>query len=163
RLRIAADRYTPTDDEMIPTGELAPVEGTPFDLREPQRLGDRLEELESFRARDPNGFDENFVLASESGESGLRLAAVLEDPASGRVLELATNQPGVQLYTGNFLSGLEGKRGAVYGKHQALCLETQVFPDSPNKADLEGWPSPVLRPGEEYRHVMVHRFSTAGH
>ncbi|MDX1384491.1 MAG: aldose epimerase family protein, partial [Thermoanaerobaculia bacterium] len=120
RLRIAADRYTPTDDEMIPTGELAPVEGTPFDLREPQRLGDRLEELERFRSRDPSGFDENFVLGGSdpagAGPAELRLAAVLEDPASGRVMEVETNQPGVQLYTGNFLSGLPGKGGAVYDK-----------------------------------------------
>ncbi|MEE2778536.1 MAG: aldose epimerase family protein [Acidobacteriota bacterium] len=159
RIEILASRYTPTDDELMTTGAIDAVEGTALDLRAARRLGDAMDALEVERPREPNGFDDNFVLDGESG--ALRLIARVEDPTSGRVMELETDQPGVQLYTSNFLAGLDGKDGAQYGQHGALCLETQLFPDSANKHELEGWPSPVLRPGEGYRHVMVHRFSVA--
>ena len=146
RLTIDADRYTPVDATLITTGELAEVEGTPFDFRRSKRIGDDL-------GRVPGGFDHNFVVRG----GGLRRAARLEDPRSGRVMEIASDQPGIQFYTGNFLDGTsKGKAGATYRKHAGLCLETQVFPDAVNKPD---WTSPLLRPGETYRHVMVHRFS----
>ena len=141
RLTIEADAYVPVDGTLIPTGELAPVAGTPFDFRRPKRVGDDL-------AKVPGGYDHNFAL---------RGVARLEDPASGRVLEIRTSEPGIQFYTGNFLDGTAtGKDGAPIVKHAGLCLETQKFPDAVNRPD---WASPILRPGETYRHVMVHRFS----
>lgn len=144
-LTLDADRYTPVDATLITTGEMAEVANTPFDFRRPKRIGDDLGCV-------AGGYDHNFVVRG----SGLRRAARLEDPSSGRGMELFTTEPGIQLYTGNFLDGTaKGKDGAGYGKHAGLCLETQKFPDAVNKP---GWPSPVLRPGETYRHLMVHRF-----
>lgn len=144
-LTLDADRYAPVDATLITTGELAEVAGTPFDFRRPKRIGDDLDRV-------PGGFDHNFVVRG----SGLRRAARLEDPASGRSMEVLATEPGIQFYTGNFLDGTAiGKAGAGYPKHAGLCLETQKFPDAVNKP---GWPSPVLRPGETYRHLMVHRF-----
>ncbi|HEX7901003.1 MAG TPA: aldose epimerase family protein [Planctomycetota bacterium] len=141
-LTIDADAYTPVDAGLIPTGEIAPVAGTPFDFRRPKRVGDDL-------AKVPGGYDHNFAF---------RGVARLEDPASGRALELRSSEPGIQFYSGNFLDGTsKGKAGATYPKHAGLCLETQKFPDAVNRP---GWISPVLRPGETYRHVMVHRFSS---
>lgn len=141
RLTIDAEGYTPVDDGLIPTGEIAPVAGTPFDFRRPKRIGDDL-------AKVPGGYDHNFAF---------RGFARLE--AAGRVMELRSSEPGLQLYTGNFLDGTsKGKGGATYPKHAGLCLETQKFPDAIHRP---GWISPVLRPGETYRHVMVHRFSQA--
>lgn len=159
QVTINASHYTPTDEELITTGAIDSVDGTPFDLRQPTRLGETLDALAASRSREPSGFDENFVVDGSSEE--LRPVARVEDPASGRVMELEADQPGVQFYTGNFLGGIAGKVGATYRKHQALCLETQLFPDAVNKADREGWRSPILRPGESYRHVMVHRFSVS--
>ncbi len=145
-LTLDADRYTPVDATLITTGALAEVAGTPFDFRRPKRIGEDL-------GRVPGGYDHNYVVR---GGDGLRRAARLEDPASGRCMELFATEPGIQFYTGNFLDGTaRGKTGAVYGRHAGLCLETQKFPDAANKP---GWPSPLLRPGETYRHVMVHRF-----
>jgi len=139
RLTIEADAYTPVDDTLIPSGELAPVAGTPFDFRRPKRIGDDL-------AKVPGGYDHNFAF------KGL---ARLE--AAGRAMELRSSEPGIQFYSGNFLDGTsKGKGGAAYPKHAGLCLETQKFPDAANRP---GWISPILRPGETYRHVMVHRFS----
>lgn len=141
RLTIDAEAYTPVDATLIPTGELAAVDGTPFDFRRPKRIGDDL-------AKVPGGYDHNFAF---------RGLARLE--AAGRVMELRSSEPGLQLYTGNFLDGTsKGKGGAAYPKHAGLCLETQKFPDAVNHP---GWISPALRPGEAYRHVMVHRFSQA--
>lgn len=155
-LQIHAARYTPGDEGLIPTGAIEPVAGTPFDFTSLRRLGDSLDALASWRDREPGGFDENLVVDGEPGE--LRPVATLRDPASGRSLELLANQPGVQLYTANFLAGTPGKGGAVYERHQAVCLETQVFPDAVHHLGEPGWPSPVLRPGERYYHLMVHRF-----
>ncbi|HYF00853.1 MAG TPA: aldose epimerase family protein [Planctomycetota bacterium] len=139
-LTIDAESYTPVDATLIPTGELAGVEGTPFDFRRPKRVGAEL-------SRVPGGYDHNFAF------KGL---ARLEDPSSGRVMELRCDEPGLQLYTGNFLDGTsKGKGGATYPKHAGLCLETQKFPDAIHHP---GWIAPVLRPGETYRHAMLHRF-----
>ncbi len=152
-LEIAADRYTPADAQLIPTGEIKAVAGTPFDFTKPKKIG-----AEHAKTGLPNtaGYDHNFVVNGKPGD--LRPAVRACDPASGRVMELLTSAPGVQLYTANFLdSKTVGKGGAPYRKHGGFCLETQHYPDSIHKPD---WPSVVLRPGETYRHVMVHRFST---
>jgi aldose 1-epimerase len=145
-LQIYADRYTPSDAALIPTGAVAPVEGTPYDFRVPKPIGKDI-------GRVAPGYDTNFVVDGEPGT--LRRAARASDPASGRVLELLTTQPGVHLYTGNKLAPRKGKGGAEYGPHGGFCLETQHFPDSVNKPH---WPTVVLRPGETYRHMTVHRF-----
>lgn len=150
-LQIEADRYTPTDDTFIPTGELAPVEGTPFDFTEMTPIGERIDQVPG----DPGGYDLNYVLNSGGGE--LALAATVKDPKSGRVMKIYTTEPGIQFYTGNFLdASFAGKDGAKYAKNTAFCLETQHFPDSPNQPDF---PSTVLRPGEKYTHTIVHEFS----
>ncbi len=146
-LRIDADRCTPADATLIPTGAIEPVAGTPYDFRSSRKIGAEIEKVQP-------GYDTNFVLNGKIGE--LHPAARAKDPVTGRVMELLTTEPGVQLYTGNYLGQIKGKGGAVYGKHHGFCLETQRFPDSVNKPD---WPTVVLRPGQTYRHVMVHRFS----
>jgi aldose 1-epimerase len=153
-LTIAAGRYCPVDEGLIPEG-IADVRGTPFDFRRPTRIGERIRELhpQLLRAR---GYDHNWVLDGEG--DGLRLAARLEDPASGRVMEVHTTEPGLQFYSGNFLDGtLPGRHGQAIRQGDGLCLETQHFPDSPNRPDF---PSTVLRPGETYASTTVHRFFT---
>ena len=154
-LHVNAERYTPADSTLITTGELAPVAGTPFDFRAPKAIGEDIGELPG-DGDDPGGYDMNFVINGSPGE--LRLAAVVHEPGSGRGMEIHTSEPGIQFYTGNFLDGSPGKGGALYPKHSGFCLETQHHPDSIHKEGLEGWPSVVLRPGEEYHHRMVHRF-----
>lgn len=149
-LTINADRYTPTDDTQIPTGELAPVAGTPFDFRKPTAVGARID-ADHEQIRRGKGYDHNFVLNG----TGLRHAARLVDPASGRTLDVSTTEPGVQLYSGNNLDGAVGKGGHVYGRRSALCLETQHFPDSPNHANF---PSTILRPGERFQSKTVFAF-----
>lgn len=151
-LMLNADRYTPVDDTLIPTGEIAAVEGTPLDFRSPTRIGDRVDQLTDTPAK---GYDHNFVL-NANAESGLNKAAELWDPASGRLLTVFTDQPGIQFYGGNFLNGQTGKQGRTYAYRSGCCLETQHYPDSPNKPD---WPSVVLRPGETYTHACVYAFS----
>jgi len=148
-LRLEADKITAVDSaaNLIPTGELVPVAGTPFDFTTPHAIGERIAQVEG-------GYDHNFVLRSGGGT--LALAARVEEPASGRAMEIWTDQPGIQLYTGNFLDGtVAGKGGKAYQKHFAFCLETQHFPDSPNHLDF---PSTVLEPGQKYRTVTVHKF-----
>jgi aldose 1-epimerase len=152
RLLLAADRYTPVDDTLIPTGELAPVKGTPFDFTKMTAIGRRIDKT----GGNPVGYDHNFVLNSGGGR--LALAARVVDPRSGRVLEMLTTQPGVQFYTGNFLDGtIKGKGGTVYNQYQAFCLEAQHFPDSVNQPKF---PSTILRPGKTYRQTTVYKFST---
>ncbi|MET9494539.1 aldose epimerase family protein [Streptomyces sp. NPDC006552] len=154
RLALAASRYTPTDAGLIPTGELARVAGTPFDFRSGKTVG------ESIRAGHPQlitakGFDHNWVLDKGSTDRPVPFAT-LRDPGSGRTLRIATDQPGVQFYSGNFLDGtLVGPSGRAYRQGDGLCLETQHFPDSPNQP---AFPSTVLRPGETYRSTTVHSF-----
>ncbi len=151
-LELNADRYTPVDATLIPDGTTPPVEGTCFDFRKPKPIGRDIAKT----GGDPSGYDHNFVLNGKPGD--LRLAARLRDPKSGRQMEIHTTEPGVQFYSGNFLDGtITGKGGVVYKKHWGLCLETQHFPDSINKPE---WPPVVLKPGETYQHVMIHKFTT---
>jgi aldose 1-epimerase len=156
-LLLNADRYTPVDETFIPTGDLPPVAGTPFDFRTPTPIGQRLDDLPLVGPTDPGGYDVNYVLNGEPG--AVRLAARVRDPESGREMEVWTDQPGVQLYTGNYLAGEPGKRSTRYPKHAGFCLETQHFPDAINRRGQPGWPDPVLRPGERYRHTMIHAFT----
>jgi aldose 1-epimerase len=158
-LKINASRYTPADEAAIPTGELAQVAGTPFDFRKPTAVGARINDGND-QLKKGHGYDHNFVLDS-NGRFSVRdrgaLAAEVYDPSSGRVLEVITDQPGVQLYTGNFLDGtITGKGGRVYQRRYALCLETQHFPDSPNHPKF---PSTELKPGQKYHTVTIYRFS----
>ena len=157
RLRIPAARVTALGDGLLPTGELLPVEGTPLDLRTPRAVGERIREPhpQLLLAR---GYDHNYVLDDEPGPDGLRLAAELEDPASGRRMALRTQEPGLQFHSGNFLDGsLVGAGGRAYRQGDGLCLEAQHFPDSVNRPEF---PSTILRPGETYRSHTEHRFTT---
>lgn len=148
-LMLNADHYTPTDDTLIPTGEIAPVEGTIFDFRTPHTIGERIKEL----AEPPfKGYDHNFVLNNPEGK--LILAAKVKELTSGRIMEVYTDQPGVQLYCGNWLD-VVGKGGKYYGQYYGFCLETQHYPDSPNKPNF---PSVVLRPGETYKTTTIYKF-----
>jgi len=146
-LILNADHFTPVDKDLIPTGEIKLVKGTPMDFTKPMTIGSRIEQV-------PGGYDHNYVLNSSDGS--LALAASVYEPKTGRVMKILTTEPGIQFYTGNFLDGSNKGKGAVYNKHNAFCLETQHFPDSPNKANF---PSVVLRPGEKYTHLTVHKFS----
>ena len=151
-LMLNAPEYTPVDDGLIPTGQIAPVAGTPMDFTHPKTIGRDLGQLKD----DPQGYDHNFVLR-EGGHGSLTLAARVYEPVSGRVMTVFTDQPGVQFYSGNFLDGtLRGKKGAVYRQHDALCLETQHFPDSVNHPNF---PSTILHPGETYRTTTIYRFT----
>ena len=148
-LTINADKYTVVDEGLIPTGENRPVKGTPMDFTTPMTIGSRIGQVEG-------GYDHNYVL--NSGGGTLALAVTVYEPKSGRVMEIQTDQPGVQFYTGNFLDGsITGKAGKVYKKHYGFCLETQHFPDSPNKPDF---PSVVLQPGQKYATTTVYKFYT---
>jgi aldose 1-epimerase len=155
---IQADRFTPVDSGLIPTGELKSVEGTPFDFRTPTAIGARIDQVADEQIKLGGGYDHNFVINGEAGV--MRLAARVKEPVSGRVMEVLTDQPGMQFYTGNFLDGsVIGKGGAKYEKRFGFCMETQHFPDSPNKPDF---PSVVLKPGETYATTTVYRFSAEG-
>jgi len=154
RLSINADRFTPTDAGSIPTGELRPVRGTPFDFTRETALGARIEQDEE-QLRFGSGYDHNFVIRGRVGR--LRPAARVAEPASGRVMEVWTTEPGMQLYTGNFLEGTaDGKGGKPYRRRYGFCLETQHFPDSPNHPDF---PSTLLRKGARFRSTTVYKFS----
>jgi aldose 1-epimerase len=152
-LMLAADKYTPADETLIPTGEIKPVKGTPLDFATPTSMGARIEQLKG--KGQPGGYDHNYVL--NGGGKALALGARVYEPKTGRVLEMLTTEPGVQLYTGNFLDGkLKGKGGVVYQKHSGFCLEAQHFPDSVNHASF---PSVILRPGKTYTQTTVYKFS----
>jgi aldose 1-epimerase len=148
-LFINASRYTPVNEELIPTGELANVEGTPFDFRKPVVIGDRFDQL----GNDPVGYDHNFVIDGTAGEK--RLAAKAMDPKTGRFVEVSTTEPGIQFYTGNFLDGSLSSGTTTFDQHSGFCLETQHFPDSPNQPDF---PSTVLRPGEKFVSQTIFKF-----
>ena len=150
-LMLNADRYTPVDDTLIPTGEIRSVQGSIMDFTVPAPIGSRIRQLSNV----PQGYDHNYVL--NGGGGPLELAARVHEPTTGRVLEILTTEPGIQFYSGNFLDGtLTGKRGVTYQQHHGFCLETDHFPDSPNQPQF---PSVILRPGETYRQTTVHRFS----
>jgi aldose 1-epimerase len=152
-LTIDADRYTPVDSTLIPTGELASVAGTPFDFRKPTPIGQRIDQADP-QLTYGKGYDHNFVL--NRSESGLVHAVRVFDPESGRTLDISTTEPGLQFYSGNFLDGsIKGKSGHVYSHRGALVLETQHFPDSPNHPDF---PSTLLNPGREYHSKTVFAF-----
>ena len=155
QLTIDADRFTPVDATLIPTGVLAPVAGTPFDFRKPTAIGARIGQDDEQLTRGV-GYDHNFVLNHKG--PGLGRAARVAEPTTGRVMDVSTTEPGVQFYSGNFLDGtVTGKAGHVYRRRYGLCLETQHFPDSPNHPSF---PSTILRPGQEYRSKTVLAFST---
>jgi aldose 1-epimerase len=152
-LTVHADRYLPIDRTFIPTGGPAPVAGTPFDFRKPMAIGARLAAV----GGEPVGYDHNYIVR-RSLFGGMRKVAELEDPASGRVLTVHSDLPGLQFYCGGFLDGtIRGKGGRVYRQYDGLCLETQRYPDSPNRPSF---PSTILRPGERYRTTTVYAFST---
>jgi aldose 1-epimerase len=155
-LTINADRFTPVDTGMIPTGALAPVAGTPFDFRAPAAVGARIDRNDA-QLLAGHGYDHNWVL-NKPEAGALSVAAVLTDPVSGRVMEVRTTEPAIQLYTGNFLDGSLSGRGATFARRTALCLETQHYPDSPNHPDF---PNTILRPGETYTSRTVYAFSVA--
>jgi len=154
-LTLNADHFTPVDDTLIPTGKIASVKGTPFDFTQPTPIGARINE-QNEQLLLGHGYDHNFVI-NRTGP-GLTLVARVYEPTTGRVIEIDSTEPGVQFYTGNFLDGtLIGKHGHVYGRRAALCLETQHYPDSPNKPEF---PSTILRPGQTYHSTTIFRFST---
>lgn len=154
RVTIDADNYTPIDSTLIPTGKVESVSGTPFDFRHGVEIGERIEKDEE-QLKLGKGYDHNFVL---NHKGDLKVAAVkVEDPASGRVLEVYTDQPGVQFYTGNFLDGSVSGIGGIYGHRSALCLETQHYPDSPNHANF---PTTLLEPGQTFHATTIFRFKT---
>ena len=145
-LTIDADYYTPVDSTFMTTGEIAPVEGTPMDFRTPTPVGARINDYDFVQLKNGNGYDHNWVLNTKGDVT--RKCATLESPLTGIVLDVYTNEPGIQVYAGNFLDGsLTGKKGITYNQRASVCLETQKYPDTPNKPE---WPSAVLRPGEKY-------------
>lgn len=151
-LTVLASNYTPVDDTYMTTGEIAPVAGTPMDFTQSKRIGDDIGRTDFEQIANGNGYDHNWVL------DGAETAAELYCPESGIVLTVCTDEPGIQVYTGNFLDGtVTGKGGKTYGQRSAICLETQHYPDSPNKPE---WPSVVLRPGEKYVSHCTFAFST---
>jgi len=154
QLTLNADAITAIDETSIPTGELMPVEGTPFDFRKTHAIGARIDS-DHQQIKNGSGYDHNFVI--NGGGKDLVHTATATDPESGRTLEILTTEPGVQFYSGNFLDGVKGKKGVRYEKNHAFCLETQHYPDSPNQPEF---PSTRLNPGDTYTHSIVHRFST---
>jgi aldose 1-epimerase len=154
QVMIAADRFTPVDEGLIPTGELKPVKGTPFDFTKATAIGARIDQKDQ-QLEFGKGYDHNWVLNKGSG--GLAKAAEVHEPKSGRVMQVWTTEPGLQFYTGNFLDGtVKGKGGRVYPLRGAFCMETQHYPDSPNKPKF---PSTELKPGQTYRTTTIYRFS----
>ncbi|MBY0495835.1 MAG: galactose mutarotase [Cyanobacteria bacterium] len=155
-LTIDADRYTPVDTGLIPTGELAPVEGTPFDFRKATAIGARIDAAHP-QIENGHGYDHNWVLNGSAG--GRRRAARVVDPKSGRTLEVATTEPGMQFYAGNFLDGkLTGKTGGTYGRRGGFCLETQHYPDTPNQ---KNFPTTLIKPGQDYKSQTIFTFGVS--
>lgn len=151
---INADKFTPVDSTLIPTGELKPVDGTPFDFRTPTAIGARIQQDDQ-QLKFGNGYDHNWVINNYTGK--VRLMARVTEPTSGRVLEVFSSEPGLQFYSGNFLDGtLTGKGGWVYQFRNGFCMEPQHFPDSPNQPNF---PSVVLKPGQVYHNTIIYRFS----
>ena len=154
-LTIDADYYTPVDSTFMTTGETVPVEDTPMDFRTPMPVGERINDFDFVQLKNGNGYDHNWVLNAKGDIN--RRAASLKSQKTGIVLDVYTNEPGVQVYAGNFLDGsLTGKKGITYNQRASVCLETQKYPDTPNKPE---WPSAVLRPGEKYMSQCIFKFS----
>lgn len=154
-LTIDADYYTPVDSTFMTTGEIVPVEDTPMDFRTPMPVGERINDFDFVQLKNGNGYDHNWVLNAKGDIN--RRAASLKSQKTGIVLDVYTNEPGVQVYAGNFLDGsLTGKKGITYNQRASVCLETQKYPDTPNKPE---WPSAVLRPGEKYMSQCIFKFS----
>jgi aldose 1-epimerase len=156
-LTINADGITPVDSTLIPTGEIMPVQGTPFDFRTPHAIGERVDQRQNTQIRYGNGYDHNWVLnRGGAAADALVLAARVVEPSSGRTMEISTTEPGLQFYSGNFLDGSNiGKGGVVYHFRYGLALETQHFPDSPNHSNF---PSTILRPGQQFHSRTVFKF-----
>jgi aldose 1-epimerase len=153
---LNADKFTPVDGTLIPTGELRPVAGTPFDFRTPTAIGARINQADE-QLKFGGGYDHNWVINKPAGQLGLQ--ARVTEPTTGRVLEVLSTEPGLQFYCGNFLDGsITGKGGWVYQRRNAFCMEPQHFPDSPNKP---GFPSVVLKPGQVYENTILYRFKVA--
>lgn len=148
-VQLFASHITPTDDELIPTGKIESVKGTPYDFLTAKTVGSSIGKL-------PKGYDINYVVDKPNSKARMKKIAMVHDPKSGRVMNLWSNKPGVQFYTGNMLKDVKGKGGAVYGPHAAMCLETQGFPDAVNHPNF---PSVIVKPGTPYRHVMTFMFS----
>ncbi|GLT35154.1 hypothetical protein SLA2020_096320 [Shorea laevis] len=148
-IQIWGSHVTPVDQYTVPTGEIMPVKGTPFDFSSEKRIGTSIHEVGL-------GYDHNYVINCGKEKSGLKHAAKLKDPSSSRILNLWTNAPGMQFYTGNYVNGVVGKGGVVYGKHAGVCLETQDFPNAINQSNF---PSIVVQPAEKYSHTMLFEFS----
>ena len=154
-LMIDADYYTPVDSTFMTSGEIVPVEDTPMDFRSPVAVGTRINNFDFVQLKNGNGYDHNWVLNTKGDIT--RKCATLESPLTGIVLDVYTNEPGIQVYAGNFLDGsLTGKKGITYNQRASVCLETQKYPDTPNKPE---WPSAVLRPGEKYMSQCIFKFS----
>ena len=153
-LTINADGYTPVDSTLMTTGEIAPVEGTVMDFRQPTAIGARIND-DFIQLQYGKGYDHNWVLNTQGDIS--KVCTTLESLKTGIVLDVYTNEPGIQFYAGNFLDGtVKGKRGVVYGHRASVCLETQKYPDTPNKPE---WPSVLLKPGEKYDSHCIYKFS----
>ena len=148
QVQLLADKITPVDKELIPTGDILSVKGTPYDFLHIHEVKSKFHEL-------PNGYDINYVLKYE-GDGHFHKAAVVYESKSGRKMELWTNQPGLQFYTSNMMGTVKGKGGVTYNNYAAICLETQGFPDAVNHPHF---PSQIVKPGERYEHVMVYRFT----
>jgi len=151
---INSEVTTPVDKDLIPTGQYASVNGTPFDFRKPTAIGARINDPDAVLQYGP-GYDHNWVISKPTGQLGLQ--ARVTEPTSGRVMEVWSDEPGLQFYAGNFLDGtITGKGGAVYQRRTGFCMEPQHFPDSPNKSNF---PSTVLLPGQKFQSVIVYKFS----
>lgn len=157
QLMLNADRFTPVDAGLITTGELRPVKGTPMDFTSPTAIGARINQTDDAQIKYGLGYDHNWVL-NRTDSTSMSLAARVYEPTTGRIMEVVTTEPGIQFYAGNFLDGsITGKAGRVYKHRYGFCLETQHYPDSPNKPNF---PSVILRPGEHYKHETIYRFSS---
>ena len=155
QMQIIADKFTPTDSGSIPTGELKNVKDTPFDFNVPMKIGQRIDQDDE-QLKFGSGYDHNWVLNNRTKAFSMQLAAKVYEPTSGRVMEVLTDQPGIQFYAGNFLADAKGKKGKIYNKREGFCLETQHFPDSPNEPKF---PSTVLKKGQKYVTTTIYRFT----
>lgn len=157
-LYVNADAYTPVDSTFMTTGAIVPVEGTPMDFRTPHAVGQDLKNFDFEQIKNGNGFDHNWCLNTKGDDK--QVCASIYSPATGIFMEVYTDEPGIQVYSGNFLDGTAvGKGGITYNQHAAICLETQKFPDTPNKSNLPGWPSAILEPGQTYTSHCAYKFS----